>query len=32
MSGSSVYFRDPDGTRLELIKDELGEMYGTKVL
>jgi catechol 2,3-dioxygenase-like lactoylglutathione lyase family enzyme len=32
MSGSSVYFRDPDGTRLELIKDELGEMYGTIVL
>jgi catechol 2,3-dioxygenase-like lactoylglutathione lyase family enzyme len=32
MSGSSVYFRDPDGTRLELIKDRLGEMYGTKVL
>ncbi|HEY7106759.1 MAG TPA: VOC family protein [Acidimicrobiia bacterium] len=32
MSGSSVYFRDPDGTRLELIKDALGEMYGTTVL
>ena len=32
MSGSSVYFRDPDGTRLELIKDPLGEMYGTAVL
>jgi catechol 2,3-dioxygenase-like lactoylglutathione lyase family enzyme len=32
MSGSSVYFRDPDGTRLELIKDELGEMYGERVL
>ena len=32
ISGSSVYFRDPDGTRLELIKDPLGEMYGTTVL
>ena len=31
-SGSSIYFRDPDGTRLELISDPLGEMYGTKVL
>jgi catechol 2,3-dioxygenase-like lactoylglutathione lyase family enzyme len=28
----SVYFRDPDGARLELIADPLGEMYGTKVL
>src|ERR1700712_5803246 len=28
----SVYFRDPDGARLELICDPLGEMYGTKVL
>ena len=25
----SVYFRDPDGARLELIADPLGEMYGT---
>lgn len=32
MSGSSVYFRDPDGTRVELIKDPLGEMYGHTVL
>ena len=32
MSGSSVYFRDPDGTRLELIKDPLGQMYGTIIL
>jgi catechol 2,3-dioxygenase-like lactoylglutathione lyase family enzyme len=32
MSGSSVYFRDPDGTRLELIKDPLGHMYGERVL
>ena len=32
MSGSSIYFSGPDGERLELIKDTLGEMYGTKVL
>ena len=31
-SGVSVYFRDPDGARLELIADPLGEMYGTTVL
>jgi catechol 2,3-dioxygenase-like lactoylglutathione lyase family enzyme len=31
-SGSSLYFRDPDGARLELIADPLGEMYGLKVL
>jgi catechol 2,3-dioxygenase-like lactoylglutathione lyase family enzyme len=31
-SGVSVYFRDPDGARIELIADELGEMYGAKVL
>ena len=31
-SGSSIYFRDPDGARLELIADPLGEMYGTAVL
>ncbi len=31
-SGSSVYFRDPDGARLELIADPLGEMYGSAVL
>ena len=30
-SGSSIYFRDPDGARLELIADPLGEMYGNKV-
>ena len=30
-SGTSVYFRDPDGARLELIADPLGEMYGTTV-
>ncbi len=28
----SVYFRDPDGARIELIADPLGEMYGTRVL
>jgi catechol 2,3-dioxygenase-like lactoylglutathione lyase family enzyme len=31
-SGASVYFRDPDGTRLELLADPLGEMYGSRVL
>jgi catechol 2,3-dioxygenase-like lactoylglutathione lyase family enzyme len=31
-SGTSIYFRDPDGARIELIGDPLGEMYGTKVL
>jgi catechol 2,3-dioxygenase-like lactoylglutathione lyase family enzyme len=31
-SGTSLYFRDPDGARLELISDPLGEMYGTHVL
>jgi catechol 2,3-dioxygenase-like lactoylglutathione lyase family enzyme len=31
-SGTSIYFRDPDGARLELIADPLGEMYGTSVL
>jgi catechol 2,3-dioxygenase-like lactoylglutathione lyase family enzyme len=28
----SVYFTDPDGARIELIADPLGEMYGTQVL
>lgn len=28
----SVYFRDPDGARLELIADPLGQMYGSPVL
>ncbi|HEY0485832.1 MAG TPA: VOC family protein [Mycobacteriales bacterium] len=28
----SVYFRDPDGARIELIADPLGEMYGSQVL
>jgi catechol 2,3-dioxygenase-like lactoylglutathione lyase family enzyme len=31
MSGSSLYFTGPDGERLELIKDDLREMYGTTV-
>jgi catechol 2,3-dioxygenase-like lactoylglutathione lyase family enzyme len=31
-SDVSVYFQDPDGARIELIADPLGEMYGTKVL
>ncbi len=30
--GGSLYFRDPDGTRLELIRYQLGEMNGTRVL
>ena len=32
ISGSSVYFLDPDGARLELISDPLGEMYGKSVM
>jgi len=28
----SLYFKDPDGARLELIADPLGEMYGSRVL
>ena len=31
-SGTSIYFRDPNGARLELICDPLGEMYCTTVL
>ena len=31
-SGVSVYFTDPDGARIELIADPLGEMYGQQVL
>ena len=31
-SGVSIYFRDPDGARIELIADPLGEMYGEHVL
>jgi len=29
---SSIYFAGPDGERLELISDPLGEMYGMKVV
>lgn len=32
IDGSSLYFRDPDGARLELISDQLGEMYGKSVV
>jgi catechol 2,3-dioxygenase-like lactoylglutathione lyase family enzyme len=28
----SIYFRDPDGARLELLADPLGEMYGLSFL
>ena len=31
MSGSSIYFADPDGARLELISDPLKSMYGHEV-
>jgi catechol 2,3-dioxygenase-like lactoylglutathione lyase family enzyme len=31
-SGTSIYFTDPDGARVELIADPLGEMYGNTVL
>jgi catechol 2,3-dioxygenase-like lactoylglutathione lyase family enzyme len=30
--GGSLYCRDPDGTRLELIRDRLGEMNGKRVV
>ncbi|MFD8499608.1 VOC family protein [Amycolatopsis sp. NPDC059657] len=30
-SDSSIYFADPDGVRVELISDPLGEMYGEKI-
>jgi catechol 2,3-dioxygenase-like lactoylglutathione lyase family enzyme len=32
VSGSSLYFTGPDGERLELISDSLGEMYGSRLL
>src|SRR4051794_24907396 len=32
VSGSSLYFADPDGVRLELIRDPLGEMYGSDIM
>jgi len=31
VDGSSLYFNGPDGERLELISDPLGEMYGKPV-
>lgn len=31
-SGSSLYLRGPDGERIELISDPLGQMYGQTVL
>ncbi|MDH4168450.1 MAG: VOC family protein [Acidimicrobiia bacterium] len=31
ISGSSLYFTGPDGERLELISDPLGEMYGDTI-
>ncbi len=31
VSESSMYFAGPDGERLELISDPLGEMYGSKI-
>jgi catechol 2,3-dioxygenase-like lactoylglutathione lyase family enzyme len=31
-SKTSMYFSDPDGARLELLADPLGEMYGATVL
>jgi catechol 2,3-dioxygenase-like lactoylglutathione lyase family enzyme len=31
ISGASLYFSGPDGERLELISDPLGNMYGTAV-
>ena len=32
ISGTSLYFRDPDGARLELIREPLGKMYGSRVV
>jgi catechol 2,3-dioxygenase-like lactoylglutathione lyase family enzyme len=32
IDGSSLYFSDPDGARLELISDPLGRMYGATVV
>jgi catechol 2,3-dioxygenase-like lactoylglutathione lyase family enzyme len=32
IDGTSIYFRGPDGERIELISDPLGEMYGMTVL
>jgi catechol 2,3-dioxygenase-like lactoylglutathione lyase family enzyme len=32
VDGTSIYFHGPDGERLELIADPLGDMYGTPVM
>ena len=32
LDGTSIYFSGPDGERIELINDPLGEMYGMTVL
>ncbi len=32
IDGSSMYFAGPDGERVELISDPLGEMYGSAVM
>jgi len=32
VGGTSIYFPGPDGERLELIADPLGEMYGKPVM
>ncbi|MEZ5217819.1 MAG: VOC family protein [Ilumatobacteraceae bacterium] len=32
IDGTSIYFRGPDGERLELIVDPLGELYGSPVM
>ena len=32
VGGTSIYFAGPDGERLELIADPLGEMYGSPVV
>jgi hypothetical protein len=31
-TATSLYLRDPDGARIKLLADPLGEMYGTTVL
>ena len=32
IDGTSIYFAGPDGERIELIADPLGEMYGNPVM
>jgi catechol-2,3-dioxygenase len=32
VGGTSLYFSGPDGERIELIADRLGEMYGCPVV